>query len=385
MKICILNVLHDALDKRMYHKVARSLLDAGHELVSIAPASPFLKADTDTNHSGQAEPRFVITPPASSFVRRFFAIQRLVRLGMGEKADLYMAPEAESWVAALLIKGLRGGKVAFDMHEYVPGEFAKFFPSFTRRTVEACTRWVMRILGRCSDLIVLTRESFEPLWSGISTPRVVVINSNWLQSPCTDIPEAIQDLIASHPTVLHQGIFGDSRGSWQLLEAMKRVVVTMPEARCVVLGRYVYGHEGIYKQAIADAGLDKHLILLDEVPFEEVPAYIAASQGGLILFQPGPVNHRLAMPHKLFDYMREGKAVIAPEFAVEVARIVKESDSGLLIDVSSPQAIADAILYLLQNPEEAERFGRNGRRAIETTYNWQQDGERLVQAIEALE
>ena len=39
MKICLLNVLHDALDKRMYHKVARSLVAAGHEVVSIAPGT----------------------------------------------------------------------------------------------------------------------------------------------------------------------------------------------------------------------------------------------------------------------------------------------------------------------------------------------------------
>lgn len=385
MKICILNVLHDALDKRMYYKVARSLLDAGHEMVSIAPPSPHLTQDDDVSTDGQASVRFVFTEPARSFFQRFKAMLRLVKLGRQEKADIYLAPEAESWVAALLIKAGSGGKVVFDMHEYVPGEFSKFFPPFSRRLVESLTRFAMRLAARYTDLIILTRESFEPLWKGIATPRIVVINSNWLQAPCDSISPAVRELFENRPTVLHQGIFGDSRGSWQLLEAMKLVREKMPEARCMLLGRYVYGDENAYRAAIEKAGLEDTLILLDEVPFEEVPAYIAAAQGGLILFQPGPVNHQLAMPHKLFDYMREGKAVIAPDFAVEVARIVKEADCGLLIDVTSPQAIADAILQLLQDAEEAERLGRQGRHAVETKYNWQADGALLVRAIEGLE
>ncbi|NLN92309.1 MAG: glycosyltransferase family 4 protein [Candidatus Hydrogenedens sp.] len=385
MKICILNVLHDALDKRMYYKVARSLLDAGHEVVSVSPPSPFLSQDNHESVEGLPSVRFVFTEPALSFFQRFRAIFRLVKLGRRQKADLYLAPEAESWVAALLIKLCGGGRVVFDMHEYVPDEFAKFFPPFSRRLIERFTRIAMRVAGRCSDLIILTRESFEPLWNGVATPRVVVINSNWLQPATHIIPDTVRELFGDAPTVLHQGIFGESRGSLQLLEAMKLVTENMPEARCLLLGPYVYGDGQSYREAIIAAGLEKNLILLDEVPFEEVPAYIAAAQGGLILFQPGPVNHCLAMPHKLFDYMREGKAVIAPDFAVEVSRIVKEAECGLLIDVTSPQAIAAAILQILQNPEEADRLGKQGRLAVEKKYNWQKDGALLVRAIAALE
>jgi len=93
----------------------------------------------------------------------------------------------------------------------------------------------------------------------------------------------------------------------------------------------------------------------------------------------------LAMPHKLFDYMREMKPVIAPDFALEVAHIVKEADCGILVDVTSPQAIAEAILRLLRNPVEAKRLGENGRRLVETKYNWQADEKRLLDAFAALE
>ncbi len=384
MKICILNVLHDALDKRMYHKIARSLSAASHEIVSIAPPAAFA-AGRNQAESGETSVRFVFTPAVHSFFGRLLTVLRLIRLGLREKATLYIAPEPESWVAALLIKAATGRKVAFDMHEYVPGEFAKFFPSFLRPPMEKTTCRIMRLMGRASDLIILTRRSFEPLWSGIRTPRVVVINSNWLQPACTAVPDAVRKIAGERPTVLHQGIFGEIRGSLQLLEAMKLVKEVLPEVRCLVLGRYVYGDESAYRQKIKESGLEDTLLLLDEVPFEEVPAYISAVQVGLILFQPGLRNHELAMPHKLFDYMREGVPVIAPDFAVEVAHIVKETQCGLLVDVTSPDAIADAVIRLLTNPDEAQRFGRHGREAVESKYNWQKDSAALVDAIAALE
>jgi len=91
------------------------------------------------------------------------------------------------------------------------------------------------------------------------------------------------------------------------------------------------------------------------------------------------------MPHKLFDYMREGKPVIAPDFAVEVRRIVEEADCGLLVDVTDPAAIADAAHRLLTDSAEAARLGANGRRIVEEKYNWGREETILLDAFRSLE
>ncbi len=373
MKICLLNVLHDALDKRMYHKIARSLIAAGHEVVSIAPGS-----------ASPAGVRWVPVPEASTFAGRLAAVVRLVRRGRHEQADVYIAPEPESWVAALAIKLVAGGKVVLDMHEHIPSEFAKFFPAFLRGGIQYVTVRFMRLFARHTDLIILTRESFDCFWTGLKTPRVTIINTNHVQPQCDAIPEVLRQQFGNVPTLIHQGVFGDIRGSYQLLEAMRQVKTVIPEVHCLILGRYVYGNEQAYRRAIRDAGLGNTITLLDPVPYEAVPAHIAVSRVGLLLFQPGLPNHTLAMPHKLFDYMREARPVIAPSFSVEVARIVQEADCGLLVDVTSPEAIAAAMLDLLEHPEKAARLGRNGRRLVEEKYNWQHDERRLIEAINRL-
>lgn len=377
MKICILNVLHGPFDKRMYHKVGRSLMKAGHLVVSICPAGEYDKDVRDNIY-------FRYYPPARTLFQRFRAVFTLIRLGRREEADCYVAPEPESWVAALVIAWISGGRVVFDMHEHVPTEFAKFFPAPLQPAMTSLTRVIMRFFARYTDHILLTRESFEPAWEGLAVPRSVVINANHLQPQCTEIPASVRTLYGEGPVVLHQGIFGDIRGSWELLDAMKIVARKVPGVRCVILGDYVYGDLGTYQQAIADAGLTDTFVFVDTVPYEAVPAYVAAAQVGVILFQPGLVNHTFAMPHKLFDYMREARPVVAPDFAVEVGHIVDDAECGVLVEVTDPKAIAKALVKLLKHPDLAARLGENGRRAVEDRYNWEREEVKLLAAFDAL-
>lgn len=378
MKICLLNVLHEPFDKRVFQKVARSLTGAGYEVVSICPC------EGQPPEAAQGV-RFVAIPPVQSKKQRLLSVVRLIRLGKKERAGVYMGPEPESWVAALVLKFLTGARVVYDMHEHAPSEFAKFFPAPIQPLMTWITRCMMRLFARFTDLIILTRQSFESEWTGLNTPRALVINTNHLQDPCGTIPEDLQNQYAGYPTIIHQGIFGDVRGSYQLLDAMKIAAKEIPDLRCILLGEYKWGSEEEYRKAVQTAGLCDHILFLGNVPYDEVPAYIAVSRVGLILFQPGLLNHTLAMPHKLFDYMREMRPVVAPDFALEVTHIVKEADCGILVDVTNPQAIAEAILKLLRDPEEAKRLGENGRRLVETKYNWQADEKRLLEAFSALE
>ena len=49
-----------------------------------------------------------------------------------------------------------------------------------------------------------------------------------------------------------------------------------------------------------------------------------------------------------------------------------------LVDPLDPVAIAEAIDYLITHPEDAERMGRNGRRAVDNMYNWEHEYQKLL-------
>ena len=83
----------------------------------------------------------------------------------------------------------------------------------------------------------------------------------------------------------------------------------------------------------------------------------AAAEGdvNLILFQPGDENHRLALPHKLFDGMAAGLPVVAPRFAAGVAGIVEATGCGVLAEVTDPAAIEKERTVLTEKAKEEGR------------------------------
>jgi len=114
------------------------------------------------------------------------------------------------------------------------------------------------------------------------------------------------------------------------------------------------------------------------MPAEAALARAAAEADvNLVLFQPGDENHRLALPHKLFDGMAAGLPTIAPAFAEGVARVVEAAGCGVLCDPSDPHSIAAAVRALADHGERA-RLGAAGRVAAEGEWGWPAEAARLV-------
>ena len=60
--------------------------------------------------------------------------------------------------------------------------------------------------------------------------------------------------------------------------------------------------------------------------------------------------------------MGSGIPVIVPDFAEEVCEIIKESQSGVMIDVSDPKEIAKAINMFAGDRKLTNQMGQNGRK-----------------------
>ena len=79
--------------------------------------------------------------------------------------------------------------------------------------------------------------------------------------------------------------------------------------------------------------------------------------------------------------MAAGLPLIASDFPLW-RQIVDRVGCGLLVDPLDPAAIADAIQWVLDNPEEAQAMGERGRLAIQERYNWTIEGAKLIELYE---
>jgi glycosyltransferase involved in cell wall biosynthesis len=89
------------------------------------------------------------------------------------------------------------------------------------------------------------------------------------------------------------------------------------------------------------------------------------------------INYQDALPVKLFEFMAAGIPVIASNLRLQ-KQIVKENNCGIVVDIFNTEAVQEAILFLMNNPEQAKAMGNNGRQAVEEKFSWGKEEEKLV-------
>ncbi|MFD4994037.1 glycosyltransferase family 4 protein [Cellulosimicrobium cellulans] len=141
-------------------------------------------------------------------------------------------------------------------------------------------------------------------------------------------------------------------------------------ARLVVVGD---GSEaGALRRRVASAGLTDRVELPGRLDPSEVAARLAAAD---VVVVPSRAD---AAPLVVLEAWRSGRPLVAtvrggpPE-------IVTDGVDGVLVDPQDTQALAVAVLSLLDDPERAERVGAAGRRRVED-FTW----ERVVDRYEDL-
>ena len=175
---------------------------------------------------------------------------------------------------------------------------------------------------------------------------------------------------------MHLGLISRLRGWPQILDAMSRAQSS--DMSLLIIGEFLDDSRVEFDRRAAELGLNDQVEILDWMPFEQAFRKLSSCDIGLITLQPGVQNHVFAMPHKLFDYMLAGLAVIIPSFAVEVAPIVKATNCGILVDTSDVAAIVDCLDNLAAERRECIQMGQRGRAAVIEEFNWESEVERLI-------
>jgi glycosyltransferase involved in cell wall biosynthesis len=126
----------------------------------------------------------------------------------------------------------------------------------------------------------------------------------------------------------------------------------------------------------------KKVIEMGHVNRDGVKEILSRSMAGLVILHPVP-NYINALPIKMFEYMAAGIPVIASDFPLWV-KIIEGNKCGICVDPLNINEIADAINWIMANPEKSQKMGQNGRRLIEEKFNWEEQGSKLLKIYEEL-
>lgn len=152
-----------------------------------------------------------------------------------------------------------------------------------------------------------------------------------------------------------------------LLKAFKIIQEDIPNSLLILVGDRL--PRAIRREFITDS---KRMKIIGPVTRSEIKKYLAASDICI-----GPLGSTRAIPLKVLEYMVCGKPIVTG--INSVSRDVAVDGFNCICTPPEPQAVAEAILKVLENVEYAQYLGTN---AIRTAYDFTWD--KIVQDLEEI-
>lgn len=138
----------------------------------------------------------------------------------------------------------------------------------------------------------------------------------------------------------------------------------------------------VLDRVIEENGLTEKVIFKDFIPEPELDELRYKSTLAIVN-KPANWQNDYNFPTKLGELLSAGVPVIA-SITGEMCNYLKDNETAFLVPANDKEAIAEKILYILKNPGDAERVGKNGRRLAESRFYYSVHAERLYSFINAL-
>jgi|LSQX01.1.fsa_nt_gb glycosyltransferase involved in cell wall biosynthesis len=366
-KVCILTTVHPSFDTRIFHKESKTLVRMGYDVTLIA--------QHERDEVADGVKIIALPKPRNRLARIFGLTWRAFRLALRQRADVYHFHDPELLPNGVLLRLFTRAKVIYDVHEDVPRQILSkhWIPGWLRRITACCAEFVETVGARFFDRIVAATPTIARRFPAGKT--VVVQNFPKLEELVVDNPTPYTH---RPPIVAYVGGIARIRG----IEEMVQAIGLLPDAvgaRLVLAGSF------------SPPELEKELRRRTEwerVDFlgwhsrEGIRKILSEARVGLVTLHPIP-NYLDGYPVKLFEYMSAGIPVVASDFPLW-REIVEGAGCGLLVDPLNPEEIANAILWLLERPAEAQAMGKRGREAVRMRYNWSIEAQKLLQMYREL-
>ncbi len=318
-----------------------------------------------------------LPPPASRGPRFFGQVDRRLRAAIRTcQARVYHASDLYVLPALAATARRHGGRLVFDARErypYVAGTVGRPLQQYFWKLLER--RYI-----RQADLVLTVSEGIAAhLVRDYSiAPPLVLYNAP--ETPPKFNPEASLRLRLRLPDegvlFLYQGHLRPGRGCLMPLEALPHV----PEAILVYLGDGPLAP--VIRERAAALGITDRVHLLPPVLPDELLTVTASADVGLALLEDTCLNHRLALPNKLFEYLAAGVPVLVSDLP-ELRRVVETYQVGYIVDLRNPAALAAAMRRLASDACLRQRLAANTGAAF-TAHSWSQLAPRFQEAYRNL-
>ncbi len=353
IKVCHMTSVHIRTDTRIFYKECHSLKRNGYDITLVA---------TGESEVLDGIPIVGVPKAKNRLSRILFTARGVYKAARKLDADIYHFHDPELLPYGKKLKK-QGKIVIYDSHEDVPRQILS-------------KPWIPRLLRPIVSRVFEIRENhIARRLSGViaATPyiaqRFSYIHHHVIDINNYPILESIEPGDTSFrerkPQLCYTGLISKIRGSDAMFEAIGQTEGTLLIAGPDDTGRF--------QEGFTPPDHTKYLGILTK---KQVADLYKQCVGGIVLYLPEP-NHVNAQPNKLFEYMSAGLPLIASDFPLWKT-LVEGNHCGLCVNPADSHSAAQAIRHLLENLDEAQQMGENGRKAVLERYNWGMEEKKLL-------
>lgn len=311
--------------------------------------------------------------------------KKLVAMGRKNRLEAMIVRETPLSRPVLAAAKTLGIPAYLDMREnlaamYSTGKAKNFFFSLLRN--ELVIRLYERMhVSRFQDIFTVSEELKSWLIQAYSlnSQRVHVLENTPTEQFLTCIDRALKEVERPKDVIrlVYAGSIMEKKGLGCIIAALPEVVSANPDIRLRVIGD---GRDlPRMKEMVHELGLDGVVEFLPMLSMPDLARALAESHVGIESCFLNELTQQ-TVPGKLFEYMAAGLPVLSSPRR-PVKRILQETGAGIVFPSFAKHEIAQAVLRLIQDPEELRKMGTRARQTVLSRYNWEANIELLKRTI----
>lgn len=362
MKICHVTSAHDTDDVRIFEKECVSLAKKkSYQVYLVGPGSDRLERNVSVVGVGNK--------PKGRINRMLSFSKIVISKALEIDADVYHLHDPELLLYVSFLKK-KGKTVIFDSHEEYADQILskEYLPKLVRKYVawlyvKVENRACKGLDGAISTCLINGEHPFAG-----RVKNVEIIDNTPISKNFSNIRHDSFDIVCC------VGSLTQPRGIEQLIDACYL-------AKCkLILGGYYNPDE--FGESLKKK---KEYTCVDYRGYcnrqQVVEIYKEASICASTILPVGQYHKANNLPTKIYECMLAGMPIILSNFKYN-EWFIKEYKCGLLVDPYNVKEIANAIIWLRNNPNEAKAMGENGRKVATELYTWEIDERRLFRLYE---
>jgi glycosyltransferase involved in cell wall biosynthesis len=201
----------------------------------------------------------------------------------------------------------------------------------------------------------IPRHKTDVVYNGVNEKRISV-STGEVKSARAELGISVDDVIVGVAASLTP-----AKDHRNFLKAAAQVAREIPEARFLIVGEGPL-RQSLEQQAVC-LGLKNRVIFAGQHPY--VAPYIANFDLAVL-----PSNNYEGCSNFLLEAMGIGTPCVATAVGGN-PELITDGENGLLVPARDPEALANAILKLLRQPELAERLARTANERLRRDFSLQ--------------